>query len=85
VIPCCADLSGISNQSNRRESMRAQLGLQNRTVLVYVGKFGGWYKESEMVDFFAAARTIWSDLHFLCQLLLELLQTEIPEKNLYTE
>jgi len=65
VIPCCADLSQIEEQSVKREAMRRQLGLDGKTVMVYVGKFGGWYLQDEMVDFFAAARKEIANLHFL--------------------
>ena len=65
VIPCCADLSLIEAQGERRDEMRAQLGLTGKTVLVYVGKFGGWYLQDKMADFFAAARREIPDLHFL--------------------
>ncbi|MBV9469463.1 MAG: glycosyltransferase family 4 protein, partial [Abitibacteriaceae bacterium] len=65
VIPCCADLTQIQQQSSQREAMRQQLNLQDKTVMVYVGKFGSWYMQSEMVDFFVAARKVIGNLHFL--------------------
>jgi len=69
VIPCCADLNRIERQSEKRDAMRAQLGLEDKTVLVYVGKFGGWYREGDMAEFFALARQEWRQrdrkLHFL--------------------
>ncbi len=65
VIPCCADLTLIESQAEQRAQMREQLGLQDKTVLVYVGKFGGWYLQDKMADFFAAARGEIPDLHFL--------------------
>ncbi|MFM1931686.1 MAG: hypothetical protein RL226_989 [Bacteroidota bacterium] len=36
-----------------RDRIRHQLGLTNRQVMVYVGKFGGIYYEREIGDFFA--------------------------------
>jgi glycosyltransferase involved in cell wall biosynthesis len=65
VIPCCADLSSIENQAGRRDDIRALLGVGERPVLIYVGKFGSWYMHREMVDFFAAAREALPGLHFL--------------------
>jgi glycosyltransferase involved in cell wall biosynthesis len=56
VIPCCADLDTIEAQHGEREATRRELDAGDRPVLVYVGKFTGWYMEQEMVDFFAAAR-----------------------------
>jgi hypothetical protein len=57
VIPCCADLDRIEAQQGERQATRAELGADGRPILVYVGKFTGWYMEREMVDFFAVART----------------------------
>jgi glycosyltransferase involved in cell wall biosynthesis len=65
VIPCCADVESIEAARGQREAVRRELGLDGRTVLVYVGKFGGWYMEREMVEFFALAREQRPDLHFL--------------------
>lgn len=65
VIPCCADLSLIEAQAGQRDAMRVELGLEGKAVLVYVGKFGGWYLQDKMADFFAAARREIPDLHFL--------------------
>ncbi len=65
VIPCCADLSQIETQESARDELRRELGLTDKTVMIYVGKFGGWYLQAEMVDFFAAARQEIPNLHFL--------------------
>ena len=65
VIPCCADTDAIEATAARRAATRTRLGLDGRTVLIYVGKFGGWYMEREMVEFFALAREHRPELHFL--------------------
>jgi glycosyltransferase involved in cell wall biosynthesis len=65
VIPCCADIEAIEAASCRRAGVRARLGLNERTVLVYVGKFSGWYMEREMVEFFELTRELRADAHFL--------------------
>lgn len=65
VIPCCADVERIEAQASAREQVRARLGLGDRPVMVYVGKFGGWYLAREMVEFFAVARKALPGLHFL--------------------
>jgi glycosyltransferase involved in cell wall biosynthesis len=65
VIPCCADVEAIERRRADRDRYRERLGLDGRTVLVYVGKFGGWYLDGEMVDFFTAARALRPDLHLL--------------------
>ena len=56
VIPCCADLDTIDAQRSGADAARAELAAGDRPILIYVGKFGGWYMEGEMVDFFATAR-----------------------------
>jgi glycosyltransferase involved in cell wall biosynthesis len=65
LIPGCADVTRIVAQGERRNEMRAQLGLEDKTVLVYVGKIGSWYMHSEMADFFAIAKEEIPNLHFL--------------------
>ena len=65
VIPCCTDLDSVARQSGDRDARRAELGLDGKNVLIYVGKFGGWYMEREMADFYAAARAAIPSLHFL--------------------
>ena len=65
VIPCCVDFSRFSEGADRRDDVRARLGLGDAKVLAYVGKFGGWYMQREMVAFFVRARRVLTDLHFL--------------------
>ena len=63
VIPCCTGLSGTMAEAPY--AIRAQLALGDRPVMVYVGKFGGWYMGREMVEFFRAAQSIEPALVFL--------------------
>jgi glycosyltransferase involved in cell wall biosynthesis len=65
VIPCCADTDRIDAARDERATVRAELGLSDRPVLVYVGKFGGRYLAREMVDFLAVARDELPGLAFL--------------------
>ena len=65
VIPCCADLDALSSTNGQREVTRAALGLGDATVMVYVGKFGGWYMGDEMAEFFRVAREAIPSLRFL--------------------
>lgn len=78
VIPTCADIDALAAQRSVRDSTRASLGLANRTVLIYVGKLGGWYMQREMVEFFGVARQVQDDLFFivLSQSDNELIRTE---------
>ncbi len=65
VIPCCADIDALAASPRGRERVRAELGLGDAPVMVYLGKFGGWYMEREMAGFFAVARERLPGLHFL--------------------
>lgn len=65
VIPCCADVERIEADRTQRDVARAALGLGDWPVMVYVGKFGGWYMDAEMADFFGVARDAIPGLHFL--------------------
>jgi glycosyltransferase involved in cell wall biosynthesis len=65
VIPCCADLEAIAAASVERDRVRAELELGGAPVMIYVGKFGGWYMASEMAAFFATVRESIPGLHFL--------------------
>ncbi len=65
VIPCCVDLERLNGSDADRAVVRAEIDAGNRPVMVYVGKFTGWYMEAEMVDFYCAARRSRPDLLFL--------------------
>ena len=65
VIPCCADVEAVDEAGPHREQVRASLGLQDRCVLLYVGKLGGWYLQREMVEFYVRAKRVVPSLHLL--------------------
>jgi len=65
VIPCCSDAVALASASAERDRRRAELGLTDATVMIYVGKFGGWYMTREMAEFFMLARRSIPGLHFL--------------------
>ena len=65
VVPCCVDLGLFRFDPAAREQRRAELGIQNRLVLVYSGSIGGWYLTEQMTDFFAALLLKQPDAHFL--------------------
>ncbi len=57
VIPCCVDLKRFESATHEsRMQIRSRLGVDGRTVLTYVGAFGGWYMTSETADLFGAAK-----------------------------
>jgi glycosyltransferase involved in cell wall biosynthesis len=62
VIPCCADFDRLAPSGR---DVRAELGLGDGPVMVYVGKLTGVYMDREMADFFAVARRQEPDLAFL--------------------
>lgn len=66
VIPCCADLNRFKFDEDARASVRAELNLQDKLVVVYSGSIGGWYSTAEMADFFATLLRVRPDAHFLC-------------------
>jgi glycosyltransferase involved in cell wall biosynthesis len=55
VIPCCVDFGRFDTDEASKESLRSELNLTKRRVIVYVGSFGGWYMTDEMTDFLAVA------------------------------
>jgi glycosyltransferase involved in cell wall biosynthesis len=56
VIPCCVDFARFEAvEQTSRESLRLELNLTNRRVIVYVGSFGGWYLTDEMTEFLVVA------------------------------
>jgi glycosyltransferase involved in cell wall biosynthesis len=65
VIPCCADVERIAAGRAGRGAARERLGVTGRRVLVYVGKFGGWYMDAELAQLFSVASEAIDDLHLL--------------------
>ena len=56
VIPCCVDLERFrAAESLDRQTLRKELGLDGRRVLVYVGALGGMYLTDDLADFLAVA------------------------------
>ena len=56
VIPTCVDVKRFSATAEARARWRRELGAGDRFVLVYAGTLGAWYREEEMVRFYAALR-----------------------------
>lgn len=57
VIPCCVDMTRFESANEvSRETVRRDLGLDDRFVVAYVGAFGGWYLTEETAAFFAALK-----------------------------
>jgi glycosyltransferase involved in cell wall biosynthesis len=65
VIPCCADIAAIDARRGERDAIRDRLGVGDRRVAIYLGKFTGWYLEDEMAEFIAVASANIGNVHFL--------------------
>ncbi len=65
VIPCAADLELFAPvHENERETAKKKLGLENETVLTYLGSLGTWYMLREMLDCFRVLQTYHGNLLF---------------------
>lgn len=51
VIPCCVDTTRFARDEDARTRIRAELGIENRLVVVYSGSLGSWYREPDMARF----------------------------------
>lgn len=56
--PSSADSEVFYPDHEARDKIRQQFNLQNRRVIVYVGKFGGIYYNAEIIQFVAALITL---------------------------
>jgi glycosyltransferase involved in cell wall biosynthesis len=55
VIPCCMSAERAEPRGDR-DAVRAELGVSDRIVFVYVGALGGYYLIREMAELLAVAR-----------------------------
>lgn len=56
VIPSCVDFERFrAAERSSRSTLRAELNVASRRVIVYVGSLVGWYMIEEMTDFLAVA------------------------------
>lgn len=56
VIPTCVDVHRFSPSAEARARSRGAIGADDRFVIVYAGSLGAWYREEEMLRFYAAIR-----------------------------
>lgn len=73
VLPCGVDTSLFAPAHGLREARREELGLRG-AVLVYAGKWGGWYATEEMLDFVQLCGSQWGEVSLL------ILTTEDPAR-----
>lgn len=51
-VPSCVDLEKFKPDNESRARIRKELNIENKLVLLYLGKFGGIYFEDEPFDYF---------------------------------
>lgn len=76
VKPACVDLNLFHPRLEKDTSLLKELGLEDKRVAVYAGKFGGIYLDREVFAFFKMASVRWGD-QFRVLLLTNQPETEI--------
>ncbi len=61
VKPACVDLERFSEKNLKRPELLRAMGLEDKVVSLYAGKFGGIYLDREVFDLFRAAVDHWGD------------------------
>lgn len=66
VKPACVDVERFVHGTERRSEFRKAMGLENKLVAVYAGKFGGIYLDREVFELLRTARGHWGgEFHVL--------------------
>lgn len=78
VKPACVDLENFSSKYIKNEKLLLELGLKDKIVCVYAGKFGGIYLEKEVFDFLKVAYDYWKEKFHV------LLLTDSPQNKIYS-
>jgi hypothetical protein len=78
VKPACTNLEIFSEIKIKNKDLLIELGLENKIICVYAGKFGGNYLEKEVFDFLKTAQDYWGD-KFRALLLTSHLKNEIEQ------
>ncbi|MEM0502912.1 MAG: hypothetical protein QXE07_05255, partial [Thermoplasmata archaeon] len=61
VKPACVDFNLFYPDDNKRIEFRKKLNIANKTVGIYVGKFGGIYLEDDFFRWLKTAQNFWGD------------------------
>ena len=59
--PACVNFSLFDVKKAKNEELLEELGLKDKTVCVYAGKFGGSYLKQEIFDFFKVCLDQWEN------------------------
>lgn len=78
IKPACVNLQLFSEKNIKNPELVKNLGLENKIVCVYAGKFGGIYLEKEAFDFFKSAENFWGD-KFIALILTSNTEEEIEK------
>jgi glycosyltransferase involved in cell wall biosynthesis len=73
IVPCVADPKKFHADEAERIATRRELGLEDRFVVVYPGRFGRWHYGPEMIAVMQGLMRAHSDLFFL------VLTPDVPE------
>jgi glycosyltransferase involved in cell wall biosynthesis len=79
VKPACVDLDLFSLEKKKNPILIKELGLENKIVGVYAGKFGGIYLDREVFAFLREAVDFWGE-QFRFLLLSNLSDQELNER-----
>lgn len=61
VKPACVNFTEFNRQNKKNESLLNKLGLNNKIIAVYAGKFGGIYLTVEIFHLLKAAENKWGE------------------------
>lgn len=61
VKPACVDLDKFNLALHKDKKLLEEMGLNDKIVAVYAGKFGGIYLTTEVFDFLKQAENRWGD------------------------
>lgn len=78
IKPACVNLQLFSEKNIKNPELVKKLGLENKIVCVYAGKFGGIYLEKEAFDFFKVAENFWGN-KFIALILTSNTEDEIEK------
>ena len=65
VIPCCVDTQRWQRDEQARADIRTEHGWNDKTVVVYSGSLGGWYRTNDLAQLFATWHHACANTHFL--------------------
>ncbi|MBP6311351.1 MAG: glycosyltransferase [Flavobacteriales bacterium] len=82
VKPACVDLEKFSAKDRKDPELLLSLGLEDKFVIVYAGKFGGIYLDMEVFEFLREAYDHWGDRVQVLLLTSHSLQELMPSMEL---